>query len=160
VPLAESVRGTPHRNAPPRVPRPRRGAERNAPALPAARLPHLLPPLPDPPLPGEGRTGAQTGGAPRPGRNRREAHGRGRASSVRAAGCVRSCLPAGCTGRAEVGGQRVPLAVLALPPLRGRNPHGPSWSTLGVLRSQGPVRQTNGRSRSSEHLDGLSGRDR
>jgi hypothetical protein len=38
-------------------------------------------------------------------------------------------------------------------------PHGTRGPTPGVLRSQGPVLLTNGRSRSSEHLDGLNGRD-
>src|SRR4029453_12508865 len=64
VALAESVRGTAHRRPPPRVSRPRRGAERNPSASPAERVPHLLPRGPDTPLPGEGRPGATTGGAP------------------------------------------------------------------------------------------------
>ena len=62
-------------------------------------------------------TGAETGGAPRPGQDRRDAHGRRPASSVHAAGGVRACLHAGCTGHAKVGGQGVRLAVLAPPPL-------------------------------------------
>jgi hypothetical protein len=37
--------------------------------------------------------------------------------------------------------------------------HGARWSMAGSPRSQGPVRLTNGRSRSSEHPDGLNGRD-
>src|SRR5262249_37442075 len=82
IPLAESVRGTPHRDSAPRVPRPCDRLERAPPASRAPRLPRLLPPLPNPPLTGEGRTGAETGGAPRPGRNRRDTHGRGPASSV------------------------------------------------------------------------------
>src|SRR5437867_1110423 len=95
VPVAESVRGTPHRNPAPRVPRPCGRAERDPPASPAARLPRLLPPCPDPPLIGEGLTRAETGGAPRPRPNRRDAHGRRTPSSVQPAGCVRSRLPLG-----------------------------------------------------------------
>ena len=71
----------------------------------AGANPLWVPPLPDPPVAGEGRTGTQTRGPPRPGRNRRDAHGRRPASSVHAAGGVRSGLPAECTGHAEVGGQ-------------------------------------------------------
>jgi putative transposase len=89
-PLAESVRGAPHWDPAPRVPRPRRGGERSPSPPPAARVPRLLPPLPDSPFLGEGHTGAETGGAPRPGWNRPDAHGRRPASSVHAAGCVRS----------------------------------------------------------------------
>jgi hypothetical protein len=39
------------------------------------------------------------------------------------------------------------------------SPLGTRWSTRGVLRSPGSVHSTNGRSRSSERLDRLSGRD-
>ena len=59
-PYVERIIGT----LPPRVPRPRRGAERNPSAPPAERVPHLLPRGPHTPLPGEGRPGATTGGAP------------------------------------------------------------------------------------------------
>ena len=38
-------------------------------------------------------------------------------------------------------------------------PHGTRGSTRGVLSEPRPVLLTNGRSRSSEHLDGLNGRD-
>src|SRR5439155_7569741 len=117
VPVAESVRGTPHRDPAPRVARPRGGAQRDPPGSLAARLPHLLPPCPDPPLTGEGLPGAKTGGAPRPGRNRRDAHGRRPASSVHTAGCVSACLPAGRSRHHGVGGRGVRLAVLAPPPL-------------------------------------------
>ena len=94
IPSAPTSQNALHWDPAPRVPRPRRGLERNATASPGWRLPHLLPPLPDSPLLGEGHTGAETGGAPRSGWNRRDAHGRRPASSVHAAGCVRSCRPA------------------------------------------------------------------
>jgi Luciferase-like monooxygenase/IstB-like ATP binding protein len=64
VPLAESVRGGSYRHPPPRVSRPRRGAERNPSAPPVERVPPLLPRGSNTPLPGEGRPGATTGGAP------------------------------------------------------------------------------------------------
>jgi hypothetical protein len=53
---------------------------------------------------------------PDQGGNRRNAHGWRLASSVHTAGGVSACLPAGCTGHAEVGGQCVRLAAL-VPPL-------------------------------------------
>ena len=71
---------------------------------------------PHPPLSGEGRPGAKTGGATRRRPNHRDADGRRPPSSVHAAGCVRPRRPAECTGRTEVGGQWIRLAVLALPP--------------------------------------------
>jgi hypothetical protein len=82
------------------------------------------------------------------------------ASSVHAAGCVRSRRPAESTGRTEVGGQWIRLAMLALPPRWAEirtNHVGPCW---GVRRCRGQGRYMNGRRRSSRYLDGLSGRDR
>jgi predicted RNase H-like HicB family nuclease len=43
--------------------------------------------------------------------------------------------------------------------LAAETPHGTRGSTRGVLSEPRPVLLTNGRSRSSEHLDGLNGRD-
>ena len=43
--------------------------------------------------------------------------------------------------------------------LAAETPHGTPGSTRGVLSEPRPVLLTNGRSRSSEHLDGLNGRD-
>ena len=160
LPVAESVRGTPHRDPPPRVPRPRRGAERNAPASPVAGLPHLLPPVPHSPLTGKGLPRAETGGAPRPGQNRRDAHGQRPASSVLTAGCVGSRLPAECTSDAEVSVQHVRLG-LSLPVPSGSGIRTDQIGQRSVLFAlKGPMRQMNVCSRSSEHLDGLSGRER
>src|SRR4029453_6888409 len=44
--------------------------------------------------------------------------------------------------------------------LASETPHGTRGSTRGVLSEPRSVLLTNGRSRSSEHLDGLNGRDR
>jgi hypothetical protein len=44
--------------------------------------------------------------------------------------------------------------------LAGETPHGTRGSTRGVLSEPRTVLLTNDRSRSSEHLDGLNGRDR
>src|SRR4029453_6652922 len=52
VALAESVRGKAHRPPPPRVSRPRRGAERTPSASPAEPVPHLLSPRQNTPLAG------------------------------------------------------------------------------------------------------------
>src|SRR4029450_8938212 len=113
--VAESVRGTAHRPPPPRVPRPHRGAERRPPASPPEPLSPLLPRCPNTPRPGQGHTGAQTGGAPRSGRHRRDPHGRRPASSVHTPGGVGSFRPAGCpaTRRSPVGRS---TRFLGLPP--------------------------------------------
>ena len=73
VPLAESVRGTPHWNPTPRVPRPYDRAQRDPPASAAARLPCLLPQRPDAPLPEQGLPGTESGAPSRPGQNRWDA---------------------------------------------------------------------------------------
>jgi hypothetical protein len=57
------------------------------------RLPSLLPRCPNPPRPGPGRPGAQTGRAPRPRPDRRDAHGRRPPSSVHTPSGVRSFRP-------------------------------------------------------------------
>src|SRR5262249_54517699 len=106
-----------HRNPAPRVPRPCHCPERDPPASLAARLPHLLPPLPNPPLTGEGRTRAETGGSPRPGRCRCDAHGRRPASPVHTAGCVGSPPPSLLTGDAEGPVSRLRPAAVGPPPL-------------------------------------------
>src|SRR5262249_59141617 len=102
--MAESLCRTPHRTPATRVPSPCHRPQRDPPASPAARLPHLLPPLPNPPLTGKGRSGAETGGSPRPGRYRRDAHGRRPASLVLTAGCVGLSPPTLLTGHAEGAG--------------------------------------------------------
>ena len=112
------------------------------PASPAARLPHLLPRRPDPPLPGEGRPGAQTGGAPRPGRNRRDTHGRRPASSVHTPGGVRSFRPAGCAATLNVAGRSVhavPRSSSALRlELHGTGPRGVSFGAKAHALNQRP----------------------
>ena len=79
-------------------------------------VPRLLPRCPNPPLPRQGRPGAQTGGAPRPRQDRRDAHGRRPPSSLHSPGGVRSFRPAGCTRHAEVAGRPVSAVRLGLPP--------------------------------------------
>ena len=88
VPMAESLRGTSHRDPAPRVPRPRGRAERRPPAPHAARLSRVLPRDPDSPVPRQGRPRAQIGGASPPGPHRRDAHGRRPPSSVHPPGSI------------------------------------------------------------------------
>ena len=80
------------------------------------------------------------------------------ASIIGTRGWLRKILP-GWVVHTEVG-QGLRLAVLGLPPL-GSGIHTEQVGLMtGVLGSEGPLRQTSGPGRSSEHLNGLSGRDR
>jgi hypothetical protein len=154
LPLAEFIPGTPHRDPAPRVPRPHGGVAC------CATTSSTTPQCPNAPLPRQGRPGAETRGAPRPGRHRPDTHGRRPASSVHTPGGVRSFRPAGVpVSLKSPVGWSVRFASLFLR-LASEPPHGARWSMLGLLRSQGPVRLTTGRSRSSEYPDGLSGRRR
>jgi hypothetical protein len=159
IALAESVRGTSHRHAPPRVPRPRRGAERNPSTSPAEPIPHLRSSRQNTPLAGQRRAGAKIGRAPRARPDRRDAHGRRPSSSRYPPGGVRSFGPAGGAARRKLPVSRSRRFTSVFPTpcvchstrntlVRARCCSEP-WSS----------RLTNGRI-SSTHLDGLNRRDR
>src|SRR5262249_32061152 len=83
---------------------------------------------------GEGRTAAKTGGALRPGRNRRNTHGRRPASSVHTAGCVRSSAPTLLTGH-EVAGFTCSPGSRRLPSSRSEVRGEPGGSHFASLAS-------------------------
>ena len=159
ITLAESVRGTAHRHAPPRVPRPRRRAERTPSTSPAEPIPYLLSPRQNTPLAGQGRAGAKDGSSAltTAGSSRRPWSAasiivtRARRRKIRPA-CGGLPAPRSGSGRSQ---RRLPRSFSA----SALNHHTEHLGPRGVSFRSQAVLLTNGRSRSSDTLDALNGRD-